>query len=80
MEIDHAQKSLITEIDSCSLLSIFFFSAQNSFMLSAPVFFANSLTALPHTTERQTCPAHRSPPQLRYSIHVPTRNPPPSFP
>lgn len=74
MEIDRAHKSLITETDSCSLLWIFF-SAQNSFMFSAPVFFANSLTALPPTTASQTRPAHRSPPQLHYSIPVPPHHP-----
>lgn len=57
-EIDHAQKSLITESDSCSLLRIFLF-AQNSFMFSAPVFSAKSFIALLPTTESQTCPAHQ---------------------
>lgn len=44
-------------------------------MFSAPVFFANSLTALPPTTASQTRPAHRSPPQLHYSIPVPAHHP-----
>lgn len=79
-EIDCAQKYLITETDSCSLLWNFFFYAQNSFMFSTPVFSAKSLTALPPTAESQTCPAQRSPPQLRCSIPVLPQNPPPSSP
>lgn len=59
-----------------SLLWIFFFSAWNSFMFLAPDFIAISRAALPPTTESQTCPAHRSPPQLCYSTPIlPTQSP-----
>lgn len=72
-EVSHYQ-------DSCSLLWIFFFSAQNSFMFSAPVFIAISCAALPPTTESQTFSAHRNPPQLRCSTPFPPHNPLYSFP